>query len=473
MTAIGGIEIARAVTPQRVVVIGAGYVGLVTAVGLAACGHRVHIVEQSADRAGAVAAGRPDFHEPGLPELVAEVLADRRLTVATAFPEGEWDLVMVAVGTGTTSHDGVDLTHIEGAFDEVMRSGVSHRAVVVRSTVPVGFCDRMAARMAGMPVASNPEYLQEGQALRQFLRPDRIVIGARDRDATLLMTRLYEPFDAPLVIVDPATAELSKLAANTYLGVRLSFINEVANVAELTGVDVDQVAHIVGFDPRIGHAYLRAGLGFGGSCLPKDMALFADIARSSGAMPRLVDAATAINEERIVRLVARAKSAGFEPVGARVAVLGLAFKPDTDDARKSPGVELARALTAFGSHVVAHDPLITPATAAVLGIEAVADRAEAVKDADAVFLTLDAREYLAMDLSALRLAMRGDLIVDGRGVTNASACVAAGLRYVALGRPGAPEFEREGGVADRVVVAGDRVPTRPTLSPEGPGRGRT
>lgn len=425
--------------PHRIVVVGAGYVGLVTAVGLTDLGHRVEVVETRHDRLSALRAGRSPIHEADLPERLAANLATGRLTVADT-PSLDADFVMVCVGTPIGSDGRSDLTQLDSALRSLEPILAGGAALVVRSTLPPG-ATRLVVEWTGLPterIFTNPEFLRQGTAVRDFLRPTRIVIGAfPDADpATLERVKdLYAGLDAPILVVDVTAAELIKNGANAFLALKLSFANEMAGLAEEYGTDIDDVLAGIALDPRIGGLYMRPGLGFGGSCLPKELKALAVTGGDRGLGMHVTRAASDANAAQQLRFVERIEGALGSLAGRRIALLGLAFKAGTDDVRDSPALAVARVLLERGADVVAHDPAAEANARRDLPELTVVDEPEdALDGAEVAVIATEWPAYLEIDWADVRRRMSGDLIVDGRRLLDAAAVRTHGFRYVTVGR---------------------------------------
>jgi UDPglucose 6-dehydrogenase len=421
---------------QRIAVFGAGYVGLVTGACFAELGHRVVVRDVLADRIAALRRGEIPIHEPGLEELVARNA--ERLTFTTDVSEAieSADFVYVAVGTPPTYSGDADLTAVWTVIDELPL--VDRRIVVVmKSTVPVGtgtmVRHRLDARgMSHVGYASNPEFTAEGTAVRDFMQPDRIVVGAFEEADAEAVAGLHAGIDGPVVRADVASAEMIKLAANAALMTRISFINEIANVCEATGADVVKVAEGIGLDRRIGPSFLRAGVGFGGSCFPKDSLALKQLAANSGYHFQLLNAVIEVNELQKRRVVGKLQERLGTLRGTTVALLGLAFKPHTDDIREAPALVLAGRLLAEGADVRIWDPIARADD--LHGVEQVASVAEAVEGADAAVVVTEWPELRELDWSALRATMARGVLVDGRNHLDPATLRAAGFEYEAIGR---------------------------------------
>jgi UDPglucose 6-dehydrogenase len=440
---------------MRVAVVGCGYVGLVSGVGLASAGHDVVGIEADSGRRERIAAGSPPFHEPGLPELLRTELDGGRFRTSSELADAaEADVVLVAVQTPPDPGGSIDLRYLTdaaAALSEAFAAAPERRRVVaVRSTVVPGTLDGVLAPIfgPGTAVASNPEFLREGSAVQDLLRPDRIVVGCDQEWARELLADLYRPFGAPVMFASPATAELSKYTSNAFLATLVSFSNEIARISEsLPGVDVEEVLGILHADRRLSAgetrpgilSYLKAGCGFGGSCLPKDLSALIGAAEAQGHELPLLRAVREVNEAQPGRVVGAAREALGGLEGRTVAVLGLAFKAGTDDLRSSPGLTILSELLEQGAAVTVYDPLVAAAALAAYverGLVEVAESlTEALAEADACILTTNAPEVAALgDLLA-----RGEypqlLVVDGRRVLEADQ-MGAGV-YLAVGRAAA------------------------------------
>ena len=381
------------------------------------------------------------FFEPGLDELFVAVSSAGALDVAGEAGDalGTCDAVLLCVGTPLSPEGVSDLSQVEAACESIRDAG-GDPVVVVRSTLPLGVTHLLGewlGRNSLERVVTNPEFLAQGSAVRDFLAPTRIVVGTVDglpSPASDLMDRLYEGFDAPRIVTDFASAEMIKNVANGFLATKLSFINEVADLCEAYGADVDAVARGIGLDPRIGATYLKPGIGYGGSCLPKELANLVRLGRSRGLPMRMLGAAGAANDERAEVMAGRLEQTFGPLTGRRIAMLGLAFKPDTDDTRYSPALALARALIDRGAAVVAHDPAVPLATtAAVVDLERASTPEAAILDADLVVLATEWREYRALDWAALALLAKSRVIFDGRNALDAATLREAGWWVLRIG----------------------------------------
>jgi UDPglucose 6-dehydrogenase len=430
-------------------VFGAGYAGLVTGAGFAELGHSVVVRDIDPGRIEMLQAGRAPFFEPDLQELLERNRQRLTFTLDAAEALEGAEFVFVCVGTPATYAGDADLSAVWTVIDEL--GGVGEGTVLVmKSTVPVGTGEKVRAGLDARGLdqigyVSCPEFLAEGTAVRDFLEPDRIVIGSfadRDGDA---VEALHAGLDAPVVRTDVESAEMVKLAANAFLGTRISFINEIANVCELVGADVDQVARGMGLDQRIGARYLRAGIGFGGSCFPKDISFLKLLAGNSGYHFQLLNAVIEVNELQKRRLVSKLQKHLGSLAGKTIALLGLAFKPNTDDLREAPSIVLASRLLAEGADVRAWDPVVDGSS--VLKGTIVCDSVlEAVRGADAAVIVTEWDELRDLARPEIRAAMRNPLIVDGRNLLDPAETTRAGFAYEGMGRAtshfgGLPEVE--------------------------------
>ena len=427
---------------------GSGYVGLGYAAALADLGNDVVGLDVAADRVAALNRGEPLIYEPGLEELLQRNLAAGRLRFTTDYAEAVpgAEFVFLCVGTPSLSDGDADMRQVRAAAVAIgrhLRPEPGRRTVVVnKSTMPIGSAELVAGLIAehapagaAFAVVANPEFLREGDAVHDIFSPDRIVLGAGDRAAAEAVAALYAPLGAPILITDPRSAEMVKYASNAFLATKISFINEVARVCERLGADVTVVAEGMGLDPRIGPRFLHAGLGFGGSCFPKDVGALTRMADDAGLHPGLLRAVLEINTDIRRRFVARAEKLLGGLDGRVLAVWGLSFKEDTDDLRESPALDVIAMALERGAGVRAHDPAAMANAARRLPqVTMCASPYEAAEGADAVVVCTPWREFRQVDLGRVATAMRGDLLLDGRNLYDPRAVLAAGLRYEGIGR---------------------------------------
>jgi UDPglucose 6-dehydrogenase len=426
------------VSRQPIGVIGTGYVGLVTAAGFAELGSDVWCVDIDAAKVERLRAGEVPIYEPGLAELLAKNA--ERLHFSTDLREAleHARLLFVAVGTPPTYSGDADLSAVNAVIDAIPAS--NDHALVMKSTVPSGTgvaVKRMFAEQgkSGLAYVSCPEFLKEGSAIKDFMHPDRVVVGDNGDWAGDAVVELYAPLDAPLVRTDIASAEMVKLASNAFLATKISFINEIANVCEETGADVVEVARGMGLDDRIGPKFLQAGIGFGGSCFPKDVDALKQLAGNSGYHFQLLTSVIEVNELQKRRVIGKLHKHLGGLVGKRVALFGLAFKPNTDDMREASSLVLSARLNADGAEVAAYDPVAEEqARKLVSGITFAGSPLQAAADADAVVLVTEWPEFLELDWKVVAETMRGNLLVDGRNALDAESIRAAGLVYEGVGR---------------------------------------
>jgi UDPglucose 6-dehydrogenase len=419
-------------------VIGTGYVGLVTAAGFAELGSEVWCVDIDAEKIERLRRGEVPIFEPGLEELLARNVERLHFSTEPKDALEQARLLFIAVGTPPTHSGDADLTAVNDVVDQL--PGSDRHALVMKSTVPCGtgatiqriFRDR---RKGGMAYVSCPEFLKEGSALKDFMDPDRVVVGDNGDWAGDAVVELYSALKAPLVRTDIASAEMIKLAANAFLATKISFINEIANVCEETGADVIEVARGVGLDDRIGPKFLQAGIGYGGSCFSKDVSALKLLAANSGYHFQLLNAVTEVNELQKRRVVSKLQRHLGGLAGKRIGLLGLAFKPETDDMRGASSLVLAARLLAEGAVVSAYDPIAEDEARKLMPQLAYRDSAfGAVQDADAIVLVTEWEELRELDWPEVSGRMRGDLLVDGRNTLDPETVRAAGLHYEGIGR---------------------------------------
>ena len=424
--------------PEPIGVIGTGYVGLVTAAGFAELGSDVYCIDIDAEKIEGLKQGKVPIWEPGLTEMIEK--NRERLHFSTDITDAldNARLLFVAVGTPPTYSGDADLSAVHAVVASMPAS--DEHALVMKSTVPVGTgasIKRVFGEQGkgGFRYVSCPEFLKEGTALADFMEPDRVVVGDDGDWAGDAVAALYAPLGAPLVRTDIASAEMVKLASNAFLATKISFINEIANVCELTGADVVEVARGMGLDARIGPKFLQAGLGFGGSCFPKDVTALKQLAGNTGYHFQLLNSVIEVNELQKRRVMSKLEKHLGSLVGKHVALLGLAFKPNTDDMREATSLVLSARLQAAGATVSGFDPVAEEeARKLIVGIDFAASAMDAVKDADAVILVTEWGEFLDLDWSAVAGAMAGTVVIDGRNALDRGAVESAGLSDEGIGR---------------------------------------
>ncbi|MDH3306375.1 MAG: UDP-glucose/GDP-mannose dehydrogenase family protein [Acidimicrobiia bacterium] len=417
---------------MQVAVIGAGYVGLIQAVGLATIGHDVALAEADPAKVAKIRAGEPPIYEQGLAELLSGAVDSGSLTVfqSNADAVALADIVFLALPTPPLPDGSADVSILDKVVDElepVLRPGT---VLAIKSTVPVGTVARYLEFLGDrFFVVSNPEFLREGRAVADFLNPDRIVIGARRHDGAEKMVELYRPLDAPVLVTDPVSAEMVKYASNGYLAARVTYANSIANVCEAVGADVRDVLLGMGYDQRIGFSFLRPGPGYGGSCFPKDTRALAHIASEAGYPFTLMENVIAVNDAQHVRILDKVRSAAGSLQGATIGLWGLAFKAGTDDVRESPAAWLARRLVLEGASVQAFDPHARLDDVAMRG-----SALEAATGADVLLLATEWPEFARVNLRVLAGVMKGKVVVDARNLLDPVGVRSVGLEYVGVGR---------------------------------------
>ncbi|KPH83217.1 MULTISPECIES: UDP-glucose/GDP-mannose dehydrogenase family protein [Bosea] len=432
---------------MRVTMIGSGYVGLVSGACFADFGHVVTCVDTDASKIDALNRGEIPIFEPGLDDLVAKNVREGRLSFTTelAGPVASADAVFIAVGTPTRRGDGhADLSYVYQAARDVVAKIDGFTVIVTKSTVPVGTGDEVERIMretrpdADFAVVSNPEFLREGAAIGDFKRPDRIVIGTEDERARGVMEELYRPLylnAAPLLFTQRRTSEVIKYAANAYLAMKITFINEMADLCEAVGANVQEVARGIGLDNRIGGKFLHAGPGFGGSCFPKDTLALMKTAQDLGSPLRIVETVVAVNDQRKRAMARKVIAAcGGSVRGKRIAVLGLAFKPNTDDMREAPSLSIIAVLQDAGADVVAYDPeSMEPAKALLSGVSFAADAYSCIEGADALVIVTEWDAFRALDLDRVKTGLRTPIVVDLRNIYRSDDMRRRGFEYSNVG----------------------------------------
>ncbi len=474
---------------MRIAIVGSGYVGLVTGVCLADMGHEVILVDNDEAKLAALQRGEVPIHEKFLPELLARHRGTRlQFSANLAASARDSEAVFIAVGTPPTEQGDADLSYVESVARDVSGSISSYKLVVEKSTVPVytsGWIRKImlrnGAKADSFDVASNPEFLREGTAVTDFLYPDRIVAGSDTARSSEVLRKIYEPLTSgryyseshavprpegartqitQLVVTSTKSAELIKHASNAFLAMKISFVNAVASVCESVGADVKQVCQGIGLDSRIGSRFLNPGIGYGGSCFPKDLLAFRSVARECGMDFRLLDEVIRINEEQRQRFLRKVRSALWTLRGKRLAVLGLAFKGGTDDIRESPAIFLVQALLQEGAQIVAHDPAAMARAKEVLPatVSYAANPYDAARDADALLILTEWEEYAQLDLVRLARELKYPIVIDGRNLYEGHIMTQHGFTYYCVGRPTSAPEEHASSVAsnDKVRDEGER-----------------
>lgn len=432
---------------MHIAVIGTGYVGLVSGACFAEFGNSVICVDSDVEKIAKLKDGKMPIYEPGLEALVAKNVREGRLEFTSDITSAiERSLVvMLAVGTPASKDGSADMQYVDAVAEEIAHALNGYKVIVTKSTVPVGAAGRIKQTIdkhkqfnCRYSVASNPEFLREGAAINDFMRPDRVVIGCTDEEAIAIIKDMYRPLyllETPFVVTNPESAEMIKYASNAFLAMKISFINEIANLCDLLGADVHDVAKGMGLDNRIGSKFLHPGPGFGGSCFPKDVRALAALARDSEYEMKLTDAVLEVNERQTASVIRRIRRIVPELKGKTVAVLGLSFKPDTDDMRDAPAVKIIADLLAAGAKVRAYDPAAMAAAESLLtDVRFCDDEYEAARGSDALVVVTEWNQFRGLDLSRLKSVM-GDLnLIDLRNIYKPEAVRAAGFKYVSMGR---------------------------------------
>lgn len=432
---------------MHIAVIGTGYVGLVTGACFAEFGADVTCVDIDADKIARLSAGEMPIYEPGLEQLVAKDMQSGRLRFTTDIKHAvEQALVIfLAVGTPPKSDGSPDLSFVEAAANSIAQHMNGYKVIVTKSTVPIGTGEwlrqlirKKQRAQLNFGVVSNPEFLREGAAINDFMRPDRVVIGSSDEEAIAIMRDLYRPLyliEAPFVITSLEAAELTKYAANAFLATKISFINEIASMCESIGCDVHDVARAIGMDRRIGSKFLHPGPGFGGSCFPKDTQALASLARQFGRDSLIVDAVIEVNRRHRQAMIPKIEKLVGELKGKTIAVLGLAFKPETDDMREAPSVHIIKGLIEGGAKVIAYDPVAMSEAAKVLPeVNYVEDEYAAVTNADALVFITEWNQFRALDMRRIHGLMKSPRIADLRNIYEPEDMRELGFEYVGVGR---------------------------------------
>jgi UDPglucose 6-dehydrogenase len=429
---------------MKLSVIGTGYVGLVTASCLADLGHHVIGVDRDADRISLLLEGGVPFYEAGLQDLIRSGQRNGRLNFTTEMTDAidKSEVIFITVGTPSRDDGNADLSEVSAVAEAIAGALRDYRLIVEKSTVPIRTGERIRDQIqlltrGAVPfdVACNPEFLREGSAVYDFLHPDRIVLGVMNEGSERLLREVYAPLDCPVLVTDLTTAEMIKHASNAFLALKISYINAIANICERVGADVRQVADGMGYDRRIGRAFLDAGVGYGGSCFPKDVAAFIQIAKEVGYDFRLLDEVARVNDGQRDVLLRHLKDALWVLRNRTIAVLGLAYKANTDDVREAPAVAIVEALLREGAVIRAYDPVAGPNARRVLpGVTYCADPYEAAKESDAVILLTEWEEFRGLEMERLRDVMRRPVLIDGRNIFDPEATRALGFHYAGMGR---------------------------------------
>jgi len=424
-------------------VIGTGYVGLVTGSCFADLGHQVTCVDVDKAKVASLKRGKVPIYEPGLEEIVRRNRGRRLFfTTDTAAAVRESEVVFIAVSTPPGASGEADIRNVIQAAKVIGAAIRGYKIIVNKSTVPIGMTHVVgdilrstAPPDATFDVVSNPEFLREGSAVQDLFKPDRVVIGAENRDAALRVAAIYKPVNAPVLITDPESAEMVKYASNAFLAAKISYINEISNLCEKVGADVVQVVKGMGMDPRIGGQFFNAGLGFGGSCFPKDVMALNHLGKRYGAPFKILPGVMEVNHGQRLAFVRKVKDLAGPLKGKTLAVWGLAFKPNTDDMREAPSLEILPALRKAGAKLRAYDPVAMPVARKILkGVTYCATALEAARGADALLILTEWNEFKETDLERLKAALKRPLVVDGRNLYEPAALAAHGFTYAGMGR---------------------------------------
>jgi len=429
---------------MKLTIIGTGYVGLVTGTCFAEVGHQVICVDKDAAKVALLQSGGMPIYEPGLEQLVKRNVEAKRLTFTNSTEEGvvKSDIIFIAVPTPPQPDGSVDLSFMESVSREIAQSMTGYKVVVDKSTVPVQTGEKVAETIkryckarVDFDVVSNPEFLREGFAVEDFMKPDRVVIGVRSPRPVQAMKQVYAPFGAPIIVTDINSAELIKHAANSFLALKISYINAISVICEATGANVQEVANGIGLDARIGRRFLDAGLGFGGSCFPKDLSAFIKISEQLGYDFRLLKEVQHINAEQMNRFIKKIEETLWVLKDKKIGVLGLAFKQNTDDVRLSPAIELCQRLQKEGARLRVHDPRAMEKARAVLrDVEYVTDMNVVAEGCDALIIATEWPEFRKLDLERARKALSHPIMFDGRNLFDPEEMERLGFIYKSVGR---------------------------------------
>ena len=429
---------------MNIAIVGSGYVGLVTGACLAELGNKVICVDNDAKKIAQIKKGLIPIYEPGLEELIANNVKKKRLEFSTNIKEVvlKTEIIFIAVGTPPLENGEADLTGIENVARSIAQSMNGYRLIVEKSTVPVetgehvkGTIETYVKKKIKFDIASNPEFLREGSAIEDFMNPDRVVIGVESKKAADLLISLYKPLNVPLIVTDIKSAELIKHASNAFLAVKISFINAISRICDKVGADVEEVARGMGLDRRIGSSFLNAGMGYGGSCFPKDLDAFISIAEKTGYSFDLLKEVRNINEEQKHFVLKKIKDALWIVKGKTIGVLGLSFKPNTDDIRSSAAIDIIKVLRAEGAKIKAYDPQAMPKAKKILNKVLFCKSAyEAASGADCLLIATEWNEFKELDFSKVKRLLKRPLLIDGRNIYEPKKMHDLGFTYICIGR---------------------------------------
>ncbi|MCE9642853.1 MAG: UDP-glucose/GDP-mannose dehydrogenase family protein [Candidatus Andersenbacteria bacterium] len=431
--------------PHTLAFIGAGYVGLVSGTCLAEIGHTVVLVDNNEQKIEKLKKGHIPIYEPGLEELVKKNVKEGRLTFTTSLKKAveQSEVIFIAVNTPPQANGRADLSFVAGATREIAEAATSYKVIVDKSTVPVKTGERVLETVKqynkhglDFDVVSNPEFLREGSAIEDFMKPDRIVVGVENERAAKIMREIYEPIDAPFIETNVNSAELIKHASNSFLAMKISFANALARICELSNANIDQVTYGMGLDSRIGKSFLNAGIGYGGSCFPKDVSAFITIAEDLGYNFDVLKEVEKINEDMRELFIQKIEKALWITKGKKIALWGLAFKANTDDMRNAPSITIVERLHKDGAIIAAYDPEARHTAKEVLGdkVEYVSSKEEALKDADALVIVTEWDEFKNPDWDLVKKSLHNPIIIDGRNMFDPKDMEAKGFVYHSVGR---------------------------------------
>jgi UDPglucose 6-dehydrogenase len=430
---------------MKIAVLGTGYVGLSTGVCLSEIGHHVYCIDINEQKINNLRNGISPIYEPGLESLLASNMTAQRLRFTTSLEEGlnDVEIIIIAVGTPQGDDGAADLSYLEQAAKDISKYVAASSIIVIKSTVPVGtneYIQTIIEAECGFPVqmVSNPEFLRQGSAVQDTMKPDRIILGSNDKTAAKKIREMYLPLNAPIILTDIRSAEMIKYASNAFLATKISYINEIANLCEVVGANVEDVANGVGKDKRIGEAFLQAGIGYGGSCFPKDVKALLHTASLYQVDFSMLKETIAINDNQQKLLVKKAVKRFGDLQGKKIAMLGLSFKPETDDMREAPSIKIAHSLTQMGAEVVAYDPVAINNAKQVLGdiITYASSVYDAISQADALMIVTEWKEFTQLDFASLVKKMNHPIIFDGRNCLEEEQLKACGnVEYYSIGRP--------------------------------------
>jgi len=429
---------------EKIAVIGSGYVGLVTGACLAELGNKVICVDNNVEKIEMLKKGKVPIYEPGLKELMAKNVKKKRLSFSTEIKDAVKNskAIFIAVGTPPGKKGQADLSAVENVSQEIAKYMDSYRLIVEKSTVPIETgrwveytVKKFKKRHVSFDIASNPEFLREGSAIKDFMNPDRIVLGVERKKAKDILLKIYKQVKAPVIVTDIKSAELIKHASNSFLAMKISFINAVSRICDITGADIEKVAEGMGLDKRIGKDFLRAGIGYGGFCFPKDLAAFIHICEMMGYNPEILKAIVRVNEQQKHFFFRKVKKALWNLSGKRIAVLGLSFKPNTDDIRLSPAIDIIKMFKREGASINTFDPkAMEKAKAELSGVHFSKDSYDAVKGVDCLVIATDWPQFKKLDFNKIKRLLKRPIIIDGRNMFDSDSMRKKGFEYISIGR---------------------------------------